>query len=299
MNKSLCLQRMPRRMQGLLTTVVTCIVLTECAFAQGASRVAGGGKMLFESAGASQVVEKLRTESEGTVTRVFVKVGDSVVKGQVLGHFELDAAEHRLNVARHVMESRASLDAAQAQADSWTITREETELQVRKRMLEESRLEWAVAMERMYRANFEQRQDDEKAQKLEYEFCKDQFEKRHFRAPVDGVVTEVFAEVGKRLGVATHVFTISNEHAYALPLIVPDALANAAISEKVVPVRAADGKSVGKAEVNSVSDDPRSSGSKILKLLIRAADFPIATRNKLMGMKFDVLLPPVALEERY
>ena len=91
--------------------------------------------------------------------------------------------------------------------------------------------------------------------------------------------------------------TISNENAYALPLIVPDAVATAAVSEKVLPVRAADGKSVGEAKVDSVSNDPRSSDSKILKLLIRAADFPVATRNKLMGMKFDVLLPPVALEQ--
>ena len=253
--------------------------------------------MLFESAGAARVLEKVRTESEGTVTRIFVKVGDSVVKGQVLGHFELDAAEHKLNLARHVLESRASLDAAQAQADSWTIAREETELQVRKRMSDESRLEWALAMERMYRANFEQKQEDEKAQKLEFDFCEDQFEKRHFRAPVDGVVTEVVAELGKRIGIANHVFTISNENAYSLPLIVPDALATAAVSEEVLPVRAADGKSIGKAKVDSVSDNPRSSGSKILRLLIKAADFPIFTRNQLMGMKFDVLLPPVALED--
>ncbi len=287
----------PRSLRCLLGTVLAVALSPGLIVAQVPYLSSAGEKMLFESAGASRVVEKVRTESEGTVTKVFVRVGDSVVKGQVLGHFELDAAEHKLNLARHVLESRAGLDAAQAQADSWTITREETELQVRKRMLEESRLEWAVAMERMYRANFEQKHEDEKAQKLEYDFCRDQFEKRHFRAPVDGVVTEVMAEVGKRLGIATHVFTISNENAYALPLIVPDAVATAAVSEKVLPVRAADGKSVGKAKVDSVSDDPRSNGSKILKLLIKAADFPIATRNKLMGMKFDVLLPPVALED--
>jgi biotin carboxyl carrier protein len=267
------------------------------AAAQVPYRSQAGEKFLFESAGASRVVEKVRAESEGTLVRVFVKPGDSVVKGQVLGHLELDAAQHKLNLARHAVESRSSVDAALAQADSWTVTREEIELQVRKRSLEQSRLEWATAMERMHRANYEQKLEDEKAQKLEFEFSEDQFEKRHFRSPVDGIVTEVLVEVGKRVGIATHGFTISNENAYSLPLIVPDAIADAAVSEQVLPVRTSDGKSVGKAKVDSVTDDPKSTGSKIVRLLIKAADFPLVTRNKLMGMKFDVLLPQVALED--
>lgn len=267
------------------------------AAAQVPFRSQAGEKFLFESAAASRVVEKVRSESEGTMVRIFVKPGDSVVKGQVLGHFELDAAEHKLNLARHAMESRSSLDATLAQADSWTVTREETEVQVRKRNLEQSRLDWATAMERMYRATYEQKLEEKKAQKMEYEFCKDQFEKRHFRAPVDGIVTEVLLEVGNRVGIATHAFTISNDNAYSLPLIVPDAIADAAVSEKVLPVRTADGKSVAKAKVHSVSDDPKTTGSKIVRLLIKAADFPVVTRNRLMGMKFDVLLPQVASEE--
>ena len=34
------------------------------------------------------------------------------------------------------------------------------------------------------------------------------YEKRFFRAPVDGIVTEVLVEVGKPVTIATHVFTI-------------------------------------------------------------------------------------------
>lgn len=281
----------------LMAIALAGLGLCGMATAQVPYRSQAGEKFLFESAGASRVVEKVRAESEGTVVRIFVKPGDSVVKGQVLGHLELDAAQHKLNLARHAVESRSSVDAALAQADSWTVTREEIELQVRKRSLEQSRLEWATAMERMYRANYEQKLEDEKAQKLEFEFSEDQFEKRHFRAPVDGIVTEVLVEVGKRVGIATHGFTISNENAYSLPLVVPDAIADAAVSEQVLPVRTSDGKSVGKAKVDSVIDDPKSTGSKIVRLLIKAADFPLVTRNKLMGMKFDVLLPQVALEE--
>lgn len=284
---------------SLLAIVLAGVGVCGMAGAQVPFRTRAGEKFLFESAGASRVVEKVRSEAEGTVVRIFVKPGDSIVKGQVLGHLDLDAAQHKLNLARHAAESRSSVNAALAQADSWTVTREETELQVRKRSLEQSRLEWAAAMERMYRAIYEQKLEEEKAQKLELEFCEDQFEKRHLRAPVDGVVTEVLLEVGKRVGIATHGFTISNDNAFSLPLIVPDALADAAVSEQVLPVRTSDGKAVGEAKVDSVIDDPKSTGSKIVKLLIKAADFPLVTRNKLMGMKFDVLLPQVALDDAH
>jgi hypothetical protein len=43
--------------------------------------------------------------------------------------------------------------------------------------------------------------------------------------------------------------------------------------------------------VDSVTDDPGTAGAKIIKLLVKAADFPATIRPKLKGMKFDVLLP--------
>jgi hypothetical protein len=63
-------------------------------------------------------------------------------------------------------------------------------------------------------------------------------------------------------------------------------------------VRASDGKSVARALVDSVIDDPRETGGKIVRLLIKAADFPVAMRPKLKGMKFEVLLPELAESAR-
>jgi pyruvate/2-oxoglutarate dehydrogenase complex dihydrolipoamide acyltransferase (E2) component len=152
-------------------------------------------------------------------------------------------------------------------------------------------------MEKMYRANYEVQLDAENVQQIQYDYWKDQFDKRHFRAPVEGVVSEVLVEVGKPVNFGTHVFTISNETTYSLPVTVPASLAVAAVPNKTLPVRSADGKSVSRALVDSVMDDPKAAGRKIIKLLVKAADFPATTRPNLMGMKFDVLLPQVAKKD--
>ena len=46
------------------------------------------------------------------------------------------------------------------------------------------------------------------------------YEKRFFRAPVDGIVTEVLVEVGKPVTIATHVFTIRNDDTFNIPVTV-------------------------------------------------------------------------------
>lgn len=256
-----------------------------------------GEMMLFESAGASRVVEKVRSGAPGVMFAVFVKPGDFVRKGQMLGHTELDATKLQLDLARQAMISTANVEAAKNHAEAWTVAREETEAAVRRRKLDESRLDWALAMEKFHRANYEVQLDAESVQQIQYDYWKDQFDKRHFRAPVEGVVSEVLVEVGKPVNFGTHVFTISNETTYSMPVTVPASLAVAAVPNKTLPVRSADGKSVSRALVDSVMDDPKAAGRKIIKLLVKAADFPSTTRPNLMGMKFDVLLPQVAKKD--
>lgn len=252
--------------------------------------------VLFESAGASRVVEKVRSGTQGVMFAVFVKAGDLVKKGQVLGHTELDATKLQLDLARNAMNSKANVEAALGQAEAWTVAREETEEAVRRRKVAESRLDWAVAMEKMYRATYELQLDAENTQEIQFEYWKEQYDKRFFRAPVDGVVSEVLVEVGKPVNFATHLFTIRNDGTYALPVTVPTQIAEAAVPNKTLPVRSSDGKSVSRALVDSVMDDPAAAGRKIIKLMVKAADFPAATRPNLMGMKFDVLLPQAAKE---
>ena len=208
-----------------------------------------GEMLMCESAAASRVVEKVRSGVQGILVESYVKVGDTVKKGQLLGHAELDATKLQLDIAQHTMEAKANVESAKNQAEAWSVAREETEEGVRRRKLEKSRLDWAIAMEGMYRGSFEAQLEAENLQRIQYEYWKQQYEKRFFRAPIDGVVSEVMVEVGKPVNYATHLFTIRNEDTFSIPVTVPAELAAAAASQKELPVRTRDGKSVSQAHV--------------------------------------------------
>jgi multidrug efflux pump subunit AcrA (membrane-fusion protein) len=252
---------------------------------------ASGDMLMYQSAGASQVVEKVRAGAPGVMFEIFVKPGDTVAKGQILGYTDLESTKLQLDVAKAVLESKANVEAAQGQAEAWSVTRQETEDSFRRRKLEKTRLEWATAMEKMYRGTYEVQMDAEKIQLIQYEYWKDQYEKRFFRAPVEGVVSEVLADVGKQVAIAAHVFTIRNDQVFSIPVTIPSEVARTAESGGSVPVRPANSKASTRALVDSVSNNPAKAGDKIIRLLVPVADFPAAMRTKLIGMKFEVLFP--------
>ena len=248
-------------------------------------------KVIVESDAATQVTEAVRATAPGTLVRVLVKPGDIVKKGQLLGHTELANTKLQLDLARQALENNASLMAMQAQADAWAATREETEEAVRRRQAEETRLDWAMDMEKFHRSNYEAQLEQKKVQRIQYEYWKEQYEARFLRAPVDGVVTQVLVELGKQIGYAAHVFTISNEHAYAVPVSVPAELARGVANESTLHVRSSKGHHLARALVDRVMDDPASPGRKIIRLLLNESDFPAGMRPTLSGMTFDVLIP--------
>lgn len=265
--------------------------LTQVSGAQTILPTATGDMLLFQSAGASQVVEKVRASAPGVMVGIFVKYGDVVTKGQILGHTELDAIKLQYDLAKAVLVSKSNVEAAQGQAEAWSVTREETEEAIRQRKMEKTRLEWATAMEKMYRGSYEAQLDAEKTQLIQYEYWKGQYEKRFFSAPVDGVVSEVLADIGQSVGIATHVFTIRNDKMFSIPVTIPEEIAQTAESGRSVPVRPANGKASTYALVDSVSDNPTKLGDKIIRLLVPVADFPAPMRTKLIGTKFEVLFP--------
>jgi multidrug efflux pump subunit AcrA (membrane-fusion protein) len=257
-----------------------------------------GEMLLFESNAAVGVSEKVRAQAPGVLMEVFVKPGDYVIKGQILAHTELDAAKLHMDLTKRALENKTNVESAKAHADAWRVAREETEEQVRRRRAEKTRLEWAISMEKMHQANYEAQLELEKVQEVQYFSAKQQFEKRFLRATVHGVVTEKLVDVGKPVNFATHVFTISNQSAFSIPVPVPAPVAAAVKPNETIPVRSADGNVVKRAVVDSVTDSPRSAGEKIVRLLVESTDFPMASRSSLAGMKFDVLMPQLALNKK-
>jgi multidrug efflux pump subunit AcrA (membrane-fusion protein) len=49
---------------------------------------------------------------------VFVKPGDAVRKGQLLGHLELDATKLQLDLAKQALDSKSNIEAAEGHAEA-------------------------------------------------------------------------------------------------------------------------------------------------------------------------------------
>jgi biotin carboxyl carrier protein len=222
---------------------------------------------------------------------VFVKAGDPVKKGQILGHTELDATKYQLDLALFAVKHNANVSALEGQADAWKATREEAEEAVHKHKVDKSRLEWATGMEKFYRGNYEVQLEQLEAERIHCEYWQAQYDNRFFRSPMDGVVSEVRLEIGKQVTFGTHVFTVENNDSYVIPVAVPAELASGVATDGNLPIRAASNGYVSRGTVDSINEDPTSPGRKIIKLLVNDKDFPAKIGSTLMGTKFDVLLP--------
>lgn len=277
---------------NVIQLVLAVVFITLPALqAQNAYRKSIDDKLIVESGQASQVAEKIRAESPGTLMALFVKVGDPVKKGQLLGHTELAATKLQYDLAKQAYENSANLDGMLGQADAWTATREETEAAVRKREASKTRLDWATGMEKFFRSSYDAQLEQKKVQKIQYDHWKEQYESRFFRAPADGYVTEVLVEIGKQVTLGMHVFTVENKKTYMVPVSVAADVADGIVPNETLPIRVAKGKHVTRGLVDSVKDDPGAPGRKIIRLLVDEMDVPYENTKENSELRFDVLLP--------
>lgn len=265
-------------------------MLAEAAEPPGFTRSNSDEKIIVKSAGASRVSEKVRAGTAGVIVEISVRVGDEVKKGQLLGHTELAPTKYQLDLARQALLDNTSLNAAEGQAEASEATRAETEEAVRRRKVEKPRLDWAIGMEQFHRGNHKAQLEKKKIQRIQYEYWKQQYDNRFFRAPADGVVTEIVHDIGKSVQVATHVFTISNSRTYLVPLSVPAGLADGVAPGSSLLIRPSNGRHVSRGLVDSIVEDPQAPDSKIITLLVDEKDFPTSTGTRMEGSTFDVLL---------
>ena len=284
-------QRLSGIQSGMTALAILGALLPAVAEAQRIYPSKLSDKVIVESGTAAQVSEKVRAGAPGVLVEVFVRVGETVKKGQVLGLTELAATKYQLDLASEALASESALQAAKGHADAWMATRIETEDALRKRKVEKTRLDWATGMEQFISGQYEAQVEQKKVQRIQYEYWKEQYEARFFRAPVDGVVTEVLLDVGKPVTYATHVFTIANEKSYMVPVTVPEEYAASAALNTTLPIRLSNGRHVARGLVDRVEDDPKAPGKKIITLLVNEKEFPTPTSGNLSGAKFDVLLP--------
>jgi hypothetical protein len=108
-------------------------------------------------------------------------------------------------------------------------------------------------------------------------------------------VTQVLSEPGKAVGYAAHVFTVSNEHSYMIPVSVPAKFARWVLNNATLPIRSTHSQLVTRGRVDSIADDPSSPDNKIIRLLINETDLPKGPDANPTGMTFDVVLPQDAI----
>ncbi|MEO8616698.1 MAG: biotin/lipoyl-binding protein, partial [Luteolibacter sp.] len=117
-----------QRLLGIKAVVMAIAVIygvSSPLYSQIPYQTETGEKLIYKSAGATRITEKVRANAPGVVVEIFVKVGDFVRKGDILGHTELDATKLQLDLAKRALDSKANVDAAQGQAEAWSVTREE------------------------------------------------------------------------------------------------------------------------------------------------------------------------------
>ncbi len=261
------------------------------AMGQGSARTRSNQNITVESGDAYGIVEHLRASAPGVLVSLRVKQGETVKKGQILGNIDLDATVFQLDLARHAVLNNSTLEAMKAQFNAYTAIREETEIAVRKRRAEPTRLQWAISMEQFHENNYKAQIQQKKLQQIQYEHWSKQYENRIFRAPVDGVVSEIRFALGQNIGIAAHVFTITNEDACMIPVEVPEEVAAGVTDGAEVPIRSVKGLYVAHGTVDAISDSPSGAKKKLIRLLVRRCDFPTAAAGKLLGSRFSVLLP--------
>ena len=234
--------------------------------------------------------EVVRARTSGVITNMFITVGQEVKKGQVLGHTYLVDTKYKLDQARLAWENNATLRALEAHADAWSVTREETKAKLRKREVAESRLDWAMHMERFHRSNYEAKLEQQEVNRLHVTYWEKQYEDCFITAPADGVVTTLNKDVGDAVGMAAHVCTIINEESFVVPVPVSAELAKMVSVGSNLPLRTSHDKQLTTGKVESIDRDPNDPKGKVIKVILGPEEVTSSQLPEVAGITFDVLL---------
>ncbi|HDR14419.1 MAG TPA: efflux RND transporter periplasmic adaptor subunit [Desulfobacteraceae bacterium] len=134
----------------------------------------------------------------GIVSKIFVREGDQVSKGQILLHLDKRAEELEVFRRKVIWQSKAEEEGAIARAQTLkeiyesTLNLYEATKSVSAEELKKSHLEFILAV-----AERDRIASAEKREKIEYDIALEILEKRNLRSPVDGIVIKLFYEVGE------------------------------------------------------------------------------------------------------
>ncbi len=140
----------------------------------------------------------LSASVEDTISAVYFKEGENVLKGQCILHMEKRLEELEAQRRRLIWESKAEVgSAAERMATRDLLLKSTRELfnstgSVSKEELDEKELEFKLA-----EAELRQLEIAEEREKIEYEMARESLRKRSLCAPFDGVIIKLFLDEGE------------------------------------------------------------------------------------------------------
>lgn len=273
---------MTRSVFGLICFLA---VVSALRAAEGEPAVRGYTQLKADQSGAPTVA--VRSLAPGTVTKIYARPGQQVKYGEIISELDYDQQLYQRNTSKAQAEAEGGMQSAEGQLAQRKADLEEMKELLRRRQVAEYRVVSAEAWVQWAEGQLKAIREQKEQQKLTYEYWSNEYEKRFIRSPLDGVVAEVKVTEGQGIGVAAHVYTITNTNATQLNATMTAAqLGNTSVKDRVL-VRQPGGQKMVPAVVQEIVEDPADKTKKIVRLLFdnRLAGEPIKPGQ------FDIFLP--------
>ncbi len=140
---------------------------------------------------------KVATSESGLVTKILVKLGDKVELGQSLAELDCDSVRIQLNMAEIQAESAGRINTAKAEVDFHQEKLVKLEELAARNHAFPSELEKARADLRMAQGRLESELQERRIYGKQVEKLKQQLHDRTIYAPIQGVVVELYRELGE------------------------------------------------------------------------------------------------------
>ncbi|MEM8680539.1 MAG: efflux RND transporter periplasmic adaptor subunit [Planctomycetota bacterium] len=149
-----------------------------------------------------RVIDVSGASEPDLITEILVSDGDTVTKNQVIAIVDTSVLEASLDIARRRSEFTGQLEAAQAELRIRRDRAEKLKMLFDRGHASPLEVERAVADAAIAAAQVRLAQEDRELAALECNRIQAQIERRRFRSPIDGVVTEVIREVGESVQIS-------------------------------------------------------------------------------------------------
>lgn len=200
----------------------------------------------------------------GLVEKVYVKVGDQVVKDQLLMEIDADRHRHAVRVAQVRFEDKGSLKQAYAEKSTRQAEFNQIMERRRRRQATDYDVDRIQGLLDMAEGKVTSAEAQKKLHKLELENAKEQLNKRLITSPVDGVVIEVTKEIGQQASPGNVVVRIGNPRELQMDFRLPAQLAEQLRVGAPVAVRNMVDSTIYFARITSlIKDEKAKDGSMI------------------------------------